>query len=119
MAAAAYALDRWFFAGLTASKWIGLPQYASAMKELQAESRIWGIAALIIESLALALALPHWPKQKPEPQKNSDLSLATERNLSREYIMRCVFHSGLCVLGTVVFAILVPLIANFFGKATH
>ncbi len=33
--------------------------------------------------------------------------------------MRCVFHSGLCVLGTVVFAILVPLIANFFGKATH
>jgi hypothetical protein len=27
--ASGYAIDRWFFSGVMASKWIGLPQYAS------------------------------------------------------------------------------------------
>src|SRR2546427_8943409 len=39
----------------SASKWIDLPQYASAMKELQNESRNWGIAGVVLESAALAL----------------------------------------------------------------
>jgi len=66
--AAAYAVDRWFISGLVASKWIGLPQYASAMKELQNESRNWGIAALVLESAALALSLPRWSKEKSRSQ---------------------------------------------------
>ena len=48
-AGAAYAVDRWFLSGVMASKWIGLPQYASAMSQLQMESRHWGIAALVAE----------------------------------------------------------------------
>ena len=57
-AASSYAIDRWFFSGLIASKWIGLPQYASAMKELLNESRNWGIVALVLEIAARVSAAP-------------------------------------------------------------
>jgi hypothetical protein len=50
-AASSYAIDRWFFSGVMASKWIGLPQYASAMRELQNESRNWGIVALVFPTV--------------------------------------------------------------------
>jgi membrane protein YqaA with SNARE-associated domain len=63
-AASGYAIDRWFFSGLMASKWIGLPQYASAMKELQNESRNWGIVVVVLEIATLALVLPAGRKWK-------------------------------------------------------
>jgi hypothetical protein len=55
------AVDRWFFSGLTASKWIGLPQYEQAMAELRAESAKWGVAAVVLGVAAFLLALPRWP----------------------------------------------------------
>ena len=45
--ACAYAIDSWFFAGLTASKWIGLSDHEQAMKELQKQSVIWRDVALM------------------------------------------------------------------------
>jgi len=115
VAASGYATDRWFFSGLMASKWIGLPQYASAMKELQNESRNWGIAGVVLESAALALALPRWPKEEIALTRSSPLSLSSERNVWTEYLGRCILYAGLCLLGTVGLAILIPLIANSFG----
>jgi len=113
-AASSCAIDRWFFSGLIASKWIGLPQYASAMKELLNESRNWGIVALVLEIAALALVLPLWPKEELALTKNSFLTLSTERNVWTEYLGRCILHAGLCLLGTLGLAILIPLIANSF-----
>jgi hypothetical protein len=74
-AASSYAIDRWFFSGVMASKWIGLPQYASAMRELQNESRNWGIVALVLEIAALALVLPRGPKKELAVPKNSPITL--------------------------------------------
>ena len=112
-------MDRWFFSGLTASKWIGLPQYASAMKELQDESRNWGVAALSIEIAAFALALPRWPKERILLARDSASTLGTEMNVWTEYLGRCVLHAVGCLLGSVGLATLIPLIANFFGSLTH
>jgi hypothetical protein len=114
IAATGYAIDRWFFSGVMASKWIGLPQYASAMTKLQNESRNYGIVALALGAVALALALPRLPKQELVLIRNAPLTLSTERNAWTEYLGRCILHGGLCFLATFAFAILIPLIANFF-----
>jgi hypothetical protein len=119
VAASSYAIDRWFFSGLIASKWIGLPQYASAMRELHNESRNWGIVALVLELAALALVLPSWPKEELALTKNSLLTLSTGRNVRTEYLGRCVLNAGLCLLGTPGLAILIPLIADSFGAVVH
>ncbi|HTF24965.1 MAG TPA: hypothetical protein VK937_13780 [Candidatus Limnocylindria bacterium] len=107
VAASGYAIDRWFLSGLMASKWIGLPQYASAMRKLQNESRNWGIVVLVLEIAALALVLPRWPKGELALTKNSVLTLSTERNVWTEYLGRCILHTGLCILGTLGLAFLV------------
>ena len=113
MAASAYTADRWFFSGLTASKWIGLPQYASAMNELQHESRYWGIAAIVLQSTGLLLALPRWPEKRITMARSSVLSVSAERNMWSEYFERCILGAALCLLGSLGFAILIPVIANF------
>ena len=114
-AASSYAIDRWFFSGVMASKWIGLPQYASAMRELQKESRNWGIVALVLEIVALALVLPRWPKKELALPKNSPITLSSRRNARTEYLGLGILHAGLCLLGTLGLAILIPLLANSFG----
>ena len=119
MAAAAYAVDRWFFSGLIASKWIGLPQYASKMKELQIASRNWGIAALVLDGTALALTLPSWPKKKLIHARGSVLTFGTEQNDWTEYLGRCIAHAVLLLLASGGLAILIPLIANFLGALFH
>ncbi len=111
-AAAAYALDRWFFSGVMASKWIGLPQYASAMNKLKAGSATWGIAALAAECLALLLVLPRWTAEKSTPSANSVLAWPPQQNLTAQYAWKCFFRASFCLLGTVVGAACFPLIAN-------
>ena len=118
-AASSYAIDRWFFSGVMASKWIGLPQYASAMRELQNESRNWGIVALVLEIVALALVLPRWPKKELALPKNSPITLSSGRNARTEYLGRGILRAGLCLLGTLGLAILIPLIANSFWAVIH
>jgi len=118
-AASSYATDRWFFSGVIASKWIGLPQYASAMRELQNESRNWGIVALLLEIAAFALVLPGWPAKELALIKDSPLTLRTGRNVWTESLGRGILHVGLCLLGTMGLAILIPLIANSFWAVIH
>jgi hypothetical protein len=118
-AASSYAIDRWFFSGVIASKWIGLPQYASAMRELQNESRNWGIVALVLEIVALALVLPRWPKKELALPKNFPITLSSERNARTEYLGLGILSAGLCLLGTLGLAILIPLIGNFFWAVIH
>ncbi len=115
-AASGYAIDRWFFSGVMASKWIGLPQYASEMRALQNESRNWGIVASVLETAALALVLPCWPKQELALTRNATLTLSSERNVWTEYLGQCILQVGLCLLATIGFAILIPLIANSVGR---
>ena len=83
------------------------------MKELLNESRNWGIVALVLEIAALALVLPLRPKEELALTKNSFL-ISTERNVWTEYLGRCILHAGLCLLGTLGLAILIPLIGNSF-----
>jgi hypothetical protein len=59
--ACAYAIDRWFFSGVMASKWIGLSEYEQAMKELQRQSLIWGDVAVVLGIVGFVLILPPWP----------------------------------------------------------
>ena len=115
VAASSYALDRWFAAGLTASKWIGLQQYASAMRELQNESRNWGIVAIAFEFAALALVWPRWPKENRALAEDSPLTLGVGLNARSEYVGRCMLRIGLCFLGTLGLAIVLPLIFDSFG----
>jgi hypothetical protein len=117
--ASSYAIDRWFFSGVIASKWIDLPQYASAMRELQNESRNWGIVALVLEIVALALVLPPWPKKELALPNHSPITLSGERNARTEYLGRGILNAGLCLLGTLGLAILIPLIANSFWAVIH
>lgn len=60
------ATDRWFFSGLTASKWIGLPQYEQAAAVLQKQSAFWGVTALGLGIAAFVLTLPLWPTRSNE-----------------------------------------------------
>lgn len=111
-AGAAYALDRWFFSGVLASKWIGLPQYASEMNRLKAESETWGMAALVAEGLALLLVLPRWTVERLTPSASSVLTQTPQQNLIAEYAWKCFFRVSLCLLGTVVGAVCFPLVTN-------
>jgi hypothetical protein len=115
-AGAAYAVDRWFLSGVMASKWIGLPQYASAMSQLQMESRHWGIAALVAEGLAVLLVLPRWAKEKRTPIATSVLTAPREENLRLGYFWKCILRVGFCLGGTLLAAISVPLIIGIFFK---
>jgi len=112
VALSAYALDRWFFSGLVASKWIGLPEYASAMNELLVESHKWGIVALILGSTAVALGLPRWPRKESNVTTGSVLTLGSERNVWTGYLGRCILHAAICIIAVVGSAILIYLIAG-------
>ncbi len=117
MAAVAYALDKSFFLGLTASKWIGLADHATLMSETQDQSRNWGIAALILEVLALTLFLPS--KSRRDKLQQGDATLLTagfESRFSGLYITQCAVRAVVCILGTIAFAVLHPLVANLFSR---
>ena len=108
-AACSYALDRWFFSGLVASKWIGLPQSETKMKELQDQSLHWGIIALILGILALALVLPRWPVRAEVRTVHAPLTTSAEGNVWMEYLGRCILHTGILVLATFGLAILLAV----------
>ena len=118
MGAAAYALDKWFFLGVAASKWIGLPDYAALMRETQNQSRNWGIAALILEALTLdVLVLPG--NSGKDDVHTGDLTPLTARSESRsanDYIAQFAIRTVLCILGTIAFAVLNPLVASLFSR---
>jgi hypothetical protein len=117
--ACSYAIDRWFFSGLTASKWIGLPQYASAMNELLNESRNWGIIAVILGAVALVLVLPRWPKREGRPTTSASLALVSERSAWTDFLLSCTVRAGLCLLGIVALAILIPFIGTLLIRLIH
>jgi hypothetical protein len=108
IAASAYAVVRWFFLGLTASKWIGLPQYAAMMQSVQNQSRNWGIAALMLEAIAISFsALLLGKPVKPIPSSSvTGPAQSTDHWLAR---------AGLCVLGTVAMILVLFLIIFVAG----
>ena len=113
-ASCSYEVYRWFLSGLVASKWIGLPQYETAMKELQDQSLDWGITALILGILALALVLPCWPVRAEAKAIHPPMTASAEGNVWMEYLGRCIFRARIIVLATFGLAILIPLTANLF-----
>jgi hypothetical protein len=112
----AYALSRWFFLGLTASAWIGLPQFAPAMQKLNTESNRWGIAAVALQGVAILMILPSKPKQ-------SAFDFSTERSPSKpldahvwvEHLGRCVLRTALCCFITI----LLVVVCMFLSMAIH
>jgi len=111
--AAAYAVDRWFLSGLMASKWIGLPQYESQMRELQTVSRKWGTVALVLEIVGTMLVLPPWPKLQTNQARASVLSGVINNHLWTGYLVRCILQPLLFPAGSAALAILIPLFAGF------
>ena len=116
LGACAYAIDRWFFSGVTASKWIGLPQFEQAMKELQKESAIWGVVALVLGTVAFVLILPPWPARFKIEATNGILTATPAGNIWREYFDQCVFRAGIILFGTFGLAVMIPFAANFLHK---
>jgi hypothetical protein len=108
LAAAGYALDRYFFDGLIASKWIGLPQYEPAMRKLIFESHLWGIAAIALNCVAFSLALSTWTK--PHTTQILDSS-SDDAGLQRSLPGSIILCAGFCILATFGFAVLIPTVA--------
>src|SRR6516162_4228508 len=88
--ACGYAIDRWFLAGVMASKWIGLSPYEQAMKELQKQSVIWGVVALVLGIVSFVLILPPWPARSKIQVTHSVLTPTPEGNIWTEYFGQCV-----------------------------
>src|SRR4029077_905053 len=109
----AYALNRWFFLGLNASKWIGLPQYESAMRGLQNESRHWGIAAILLEFVAVILLLPPTPDQRiSQPATEGVPVHSLDHHEWIEYLGRCVLRVALCCAVTIALALVYAFLAS-------
>lgn len=113
-----YATDRWFFSGVAASKWIGLPQYEQAVKELQKQSGIWGIVALAFGIVAFVLILPHYPAQLgPESKRTRGIITASpDGNPWIGYAGQCVLRVGIILFGTFGLAVMIPLAAYFLHR---
>jgi len=114
VAACSYAIDRWFFSGLVASKWIGLPQYEQAMKELQSQSEKWGIAAVILGIVAMPLILPDWPVEAKGDAGRTTITAGPGPNPWIDYLARCAVRAGIFLVLTFGLAVLIPLAANLF-----
>ncbi len=102
MAASALAVTRWFFLGVTASKWIGLPQYAFAMHEIRNQSRGWGMSALVLEGVAIALSvLPMKTRLQTSPP-GATPRLTYPKQIAENWLIR----AALCIAGTVAMILL-------------
>jgi hypothetical protein len=89
MAAAAYAAIRWFFLGAIASKWIDLPQFAVQKREAQIASRNWGLSALALECITVALCLSI---------RKTRLQAGSNADMLSHWVFRVIY----CAVGTVV-----------------
>jgi hypothetical protein len=116
VASCSYSIDRWFFSGLVANKWIGLPQYEQAIKELQSQSEKWGTAALILGIVALALMLPHWPVEAKADLGRATITASPGPDPWIDYLGRCVVHAAIFLFLTFGLAILIPLAASLFTR---
>jgi hypothetical protein len=117
MLLAAFAILKWFSDGLVASKWIDLPQYASAMQHLQRASSEWGIAALALESLALGLSLFPIPKAETAPTVTTlQSSHPVERSRFPQLVKHCAARTALCVLGTAGLILIAFVIGHIVGS---
>ena len=108
--ACSYATNRWFLSGLVASKWIGLPQYEQAMKELQKRSANWGVAALALGIVAFILTLPHWPVKSKNETTLDALTASAEANIWIGYFGQCALRAGVILFVTFALAVLPVLI---------
>jgi len=114
--ACAYAIDRWFFSGVMASKWIGLSEYEQAMKELQKQSEIWGDVALVLGMVTFLLMLPTWPARSKSKATHGILTAPPEGNIWGEYFGQCIFRTGITIFGIFGLAVVIPFVANFLHK---
>ena len=120
MAACAWALIQWFFLGLLASKWIGLPQYASAMQKQEQLSRSWGIAGAVLEVVALVLAFfAERQPSIPAPAAHASLTYPFEQNRWMHLVRYWFIRMALVVLGTVGFILLFLVIIYFVGAIIY
>jgi len=116
VAASAYALLRWFSLGVAVSGWIGLPQFAPAMRKLNTESGRWGLAALALQCVAILMILPRKPKK-------SAFVFSTGRAPSEpvdahawiEHLGHCVLRTALCCFITI----LLVVVYVFLSLAIH
>jgi hypothetical protein len=116
-AACSYAMDRWLFSELVASKWIGLPRYEQAMKELQSQSEKWGIAAVILGIVAIPLILPAWPLGAKGDAGRTTITAGSYPWIG--YLGRCAVRVGIFLILTFGLAVLIPLAANFVHMIRH
>ena len=114
--ACSYATDRWFFSGVMASKWIGLPEYEQAMKELQKQSGNWGVVAIAFGIVAFVLILPRWPARSRIETTHGILTASPEGNIWTGYFGQCAFCAGIILFGIFGLAVMIPFAANFLHR---
>lgn len=109
-----YAADRWFLSGLTASKWIGLPQYEQAMTELRTESAKSGAAAVVLGIVAFLLAVPRWPARVKSDATRPVLTSGSDGNILKAFLLQCLLRAGIVGIAVFGLAAIMPLAAGLF-----
>ena len=108
-----YAVDRWFLWGLTASKWIGLPQYEQAMAGLRTESAKWGVVAVVLGVAAFLLALPRWPARLKSEATRTVLTSGSDGDI-KAFLLQCLLRAGVAGIAVFGLAAILPLAAGLF-----
>ena len=111
-----YALDRSFAAGLTASKWIGLPQYEQAMHELRRQSERWETAALALGTLEFVLVLPRLPHKNKTEIRDQSLVASQEGNVWLTYLGQCILCGAVVLALAFLLAVIMPLAAGLLWR---
>ncbi len=120
MATCAWALIRWFSLGLMASKLIGLPQYASAMQSMEQQSRRWGIAAVVLEVVALVLAVfAETESDVSRPVACASLTYPFMQNRWMHLLQRWFIRVVMVMLGTIGLVLLFLFVIYLVGAITY
>jgi hypothetical protein len=83
------------------------------MKELQKQSAMWGVVALVLGIVSFVLILPTWPTRSKIEVTDSVLTATPGLNPWTEYFGHCVLRAGIVLLGTFGVAVLI-LFAEYF-----
>jgi hypothetical protein len=121
MFVSAYSILKFYSIGSNVSGWIGLPQYAAQIPQLEAEARWWGRVGVVLPFLAaLLLGFGRDEAQEaPSPDELRGRTLVTCSAEPREWaapILQYLVRFGISLLGTFGFMVLLLLILFVFYK---
>jgi hypothetical protein len=103
-----------------ASKLIGLPQYADAMQRLQRQSTRWGIAAVVLEIIALASGvLAEDRRDFLQPSAQASLTYPFEQNRWMNFIQHRFIRLALVAVGTLALVVVFAVVIYVAGAIVY